>query len=250
MGLMHCSFMSEVLMRECSMNVFVPEKPHSDGKPGFPVVYLLHGRSDNYSAYVDHGVCALCKKYEFIVVMPDGARSFYSNMKCGQRYWDFISEELPRLVQTMFPIRQDRASTFAAGLSMGGYGALKLGLRCPERFGRIGAMSSVADISWVGRPGGGMSDEEVASIYGSRSGMTGTDDDLFTWLEKPAPACGRPLLKMSCGDADFLINDNREFVKRAQSAGWCVDYSETADIGHCWEFWMAQLPGIFEFFSK
>ena len=250
MALMHCDFTSLELMRRCSMNVFVPERPHSDGKAGFPVVYLLHGRSDDENAYVAHGVTALCEKYEFIVVMPDGARSFYSNMVCGQNYWNFIADELPKLISTMFPARTGRASTFAAGLSMGGYGALKLGLRCPERFSKIGAMSAVADISWVGRPEGTMSDVEVASIFGSRTGMIGTEDDLYTLLDRSAPECGRPALRMRCGDADFLISENREFVKRAQSANWSVDYAESPGDGHTWEFWMAELPGIFDFFSK
>ena len=250
MALMHCNFTSLELMRRCSMNVFVPEKPHSDGKPGFPVVYLLHGRSDDENAYVAHGITALCEKYEFIVVMPDGARSFYSNMACGQNYWNFTALELPKLISTMFPARTDRASTFAAGLSMGGYGALKLGLRCPERFSKIGAMSSVADISWVGRPEGCMDDLEVASIYGSRTGMIGTEDDLFTLLEKPAPACGFPQLRMRCGDADMLIGENRDFVQRAQKAQLDLDYAESPGDAHTWEFWMAELPGIFDFFSK
>lgn len=250
MAVMRVSFMSLVLMRSCSMNVFVPERAHSDGKAGFPVVYLLHGRSDDENGYLDHGVAALCEKYEFIAVMPDGARSFYSNMVCGQNYWDFISEELPKLVSTMFPIRTDRENTFAAGLSMGGYGALKLGLRQMERFSKIGAMSAVADISWVGRPEGGMSDVEVASIFGSRTGMIGTEDDLFTLLEKTVPACGRPQLRMRCGDADFLVEDNRRFVERARAADWNVDYAESPNEGHSWEFWMRELAGIFDFFSK
>ena len=166
MAIMHTLFTSLTLMRRCAMNVFVPEKPHSDGKAGFPVVYLLHGRSDDENSYADHGIRALAEKYEFIIVMPDGSRSFYSDMICGQKYWTFIAEELPQLIATMYPARTDRASTFATGLSMGGYGALKLGLRQPERFSKVASMSAVADIGWVGRAEGNMSDVEVASIYG------------------------------------------------------------------------------------
>ena len=99
MAIMHTLFSSATLKRRCAMNVFVPEKPHSDGKPGFPVVYLLHGRSDDENSYADHGIRALCEKYEFIVVMPDGARSFYCDMKSGEKYWTFISEELPAKIK-------------------------------------------------------------------------------------------------------------------------------------------------------
>lgn len=251
MAIMHTLFTSSVLMRRCAMNVYIPEKPHSDGKAGFPVVYLLHGRSDDENSYADHGIRALCEKYQFIVVMPNGERSFYCDMFSGQKYWTFISEEIPRLVSVMFPARQDRLNTFAAGLSMGGYGALKLGMRFPERFAKIGAMSAVADISWAGRKAGGMSDKEVISIFGSRTAMTGSGDDLFTLLEKPVPQCGRPELMMRCGTADILIEENREFVRRAAAAGnWSVDYKETPDATHTWTYWMPTLEEIFDFFSK
>ena len=251
MAIMHTLFFSGTLKRRCAMNVYVPERPHSDGKAGFPVVYLLHGRSDDENSYADHGIRALCEKYEFIAVMPDGARSFYCDMVSGEKYWTFISEELPRLISVMFPVRQDRANTFAAGLSMGGYGALKLGMRHPEKFAKIGAMSAVADIGWVGRKEGRMSDVEVESIYGSRTGMLGGDDDLFELLKRPAPACGRPELMVRCGDADMLVDSNREFIKRAAEAGgWNVDYKEAPGHGHTWEYWMSTLPEIFDFFSK
>ncbi len=250
MALMNCRFASLTLMRQCTMNVFVPERPHSDGRAGFPVVYLLHGRSDDENSYANHGIWQTCTGREFIVVMPDGGRSFYTDMASGEKYWTFLSEELPRLVATLFPARAGRENTFAAGLSMGGYGALKLGLRHPERYAKIGAMSAVADIGWAGRPEGGMSDWEIASIFGSRTGMLGGDNDLFELLKRPAPACGRPRLRVRCGDADGLVKENREFVKRAAAAGgWALDYQETPGAGHSWEFWMGELPGILDFFA-
>jgi S-formylglutathione hydrolase FrmB len=76
MAIMHTLFFSNTLKRRCAMNVYVQEWPHKDGKPGFPVVYLLHGRSDDENSYADHGIRALCEKYQFIAVMPDGGRSF------------------------------------------------------------------------------------------------------------------------------------------------------------------------------
>lgn len=251
MPVMHTRFSSKVLGHQCSMNIFVPDTAHPDGKAGFPVVYLLHGRGDDECSYTDHGMRIVCEKFPFIVVMPDGSRSFYTNLLSGERYWDLISEEIPQLIQTVTPARKERLNTFAAGLSMGGYGALKLGLTYPERFGKIGAMSAVADIAWVGRKAGGMSDAEVNNLFGSRTGMTGTENDLFTLLEKPVPASGRPELMLRCGDADGLVDDNREFVRRAQLAGnWQVDYAETPGIGHCWEFWMEKIVEIFDFFNK
>lgn len=251
MAVMRCLFTSNVLMRRCTMNVFVPEKPHPDGKPGFPVIYLLHGRSGDENSYCDRGLRAIAEQYSFVIVMPDGARSFYCDMVSGEKYWQFVSSELPELVKTMYPVRTERSQTFAAGISMGGYGALKLGLTFPERFSRIMALSAVADTAWVGKPQGGMFDDEVAAIFGSRTGMIGTDNDLFELLKRPAPACGRPQIALRCGDADGLVNENRDFVKHAEAAGnWDIDYVESPGHGHNWDYWNGVFPEIFDFFSK
>ena len=75
MALMHTLFTSSSLKRRSAMNVFVPEKPHSDGKPGFPVIYLLHGRSDDENSYADHGIRALAEKYGHMVDDKLHARS-------------------------------------------------------------------------------------------------------------------------------------------------------------------------------
>ena len=63
MAVMRCLFTSTTLMRRCTMNVFVPETPHPDGKPGFPVIYLLHGRSGDENSYVDHGLRPIAEKH-------------------------------------------------------------------------------------------------------------------------------------------------------------------------------------------
>ena len=250
MAVMHCLFSSEVLKRHCAMNVVVPEKPHPDGKRGFPVIYLLHGRSGDENSFLDRGLRPLAERYGFIVVMPGAARSFYMNMRSGEPYWSFISEELPDLVGTMFPARTDRADTFAGGISMGGYGALKLGLSFPERFSGVAAFSAVADIAWAGRKEGGMTDDEIMGIFGGRDAMIGTDDDLFVLLRRPVPSCGRPAVMMRCGDRDGLVRENRDFIRRASDCGWMIDYAECPGAGHNWDFWTPRLNDIFDFFQR
>ena len=250
MAMMRCMFTSTTLMRRCSMNVFVPETPHPDGKAGFPIIYLLHGRSGDENSYRDHGLRAIAEKHHFIVVTADAARSFYCNMVSGEKYWTFFTEELPRLMQVMYPIRTERSQTFVAGISMGGYGALKMALNFPERFSKVAVLSAAADISWLSRPGGGMFDVELCSIFGSTTGMIGNEHDLFELLKRPVPACGRPQLWMRCGDADMLIDGNREFVKRATAASWQANYQEIPGKIHNWDCWTPLMPEIFDFFSK
>src|SRR4030095_358208 len=81
------------------------------------------------------------------VIMPAVDRSFYQNMERGARYWDFLSEELPDIFRQFFPLSSKRDDTFAAGLSMGGYGALRLGLAKPEQFAAVASLSGALDLN-------------------------------------------------------------------------------------------------------
>src|SRR6476619_7886720 len=100
-----------------------------------PVLYLLHGLSDDDTIWlrrtsIERYVAAL----GLAVVMPQVHRSFYTDEAYGNRYWTYLSEELPEIVHGFFRLSRRREDTFVAGLSMGGYGALKWALRDPGRF--------------------------------------------------------------------------------------------------------------------
>ncbi|MPN03303.1 hypothetical protein SDC9_150530 [bioreactor metagenome] len=110
-------------------------------------------------------------------------------------------------------------------------------------------MSAVADIGWVGRPEGGMADIEVAAIFGSRTAMLGTDNDLFEVLKRFAPGAIRPKLWMRCGVGDELVSTNREFKARLEAAGgWKLDYREQPGV-HDWNFWLGIMPELLDFFT-
>ena len=141
MAFLRVDFYSEALGSGTGMNVLLPEAAQgigfdaSAGTGALPVLYLLHGLSDDHTAWMRRtSLERYAASRRLAVVMPCGGRSFYTNEAHGGRYWDFISEELPRAVQSFFPVSRRREDTFAAGLSMGGYGALKLALRHPDRY--------------------------------------------------------------------------------------------------------------------
>ena len=115
----------------------------SDGPP--PLLYLLHGLSDDHTAW--HRYTAIGRYAEtagLAVVMPAVHRSFYANEAHGHRYWDFVSEELPAVVHEFLRVTDRPEETFVAGLSMGGYGALKLALTHPERYAAAASLSGGA----------------------------------------------------------------------------------------------------------
>ena len=107
-----------------------------------PVLYLLHGLSDDETIWMRRtSIERYAAQYGLAVVMPNGARSYYADMLRGGKYWTYLSEELPKVMQSFFRISDRREDTFAAGLSMGGYGAMKLALHCPERFAAAASLS-------------------------------------------------------------------------------------------------------------
>src|SRR5678815_1741952 len=118
----HC--FSESLAQSVSFYVLLPDG--SVRRP-YPTLYLLHGLSDDHTIWLRRtSIERYSAARNLAVVMPAGARSFYQDMASGPRYWTFLSEELPALCRQWFPLSDDREDNFAAGLSMGGYGALRL----------------------------------------------------------------------------------------------------------------------------
>jgi len=150
MALVHCDFFSEALGLSTSMCVILPQAT-GGGQIGMasaaaakqhPALWLLHGLSDDHTIWqrrtsIERYVAPL----GLAVVMPAGGRSFYADMAHGLRYWTFLSEELPALARSFFPLSEAREDNFVAGLSMGGYGAFKWALRCPQQFAAAASLS-------------------------------------------------------------------------------------------------------------
>src|SRR4051812_23558049 len=140
MALVRCDFFSDVLGLSTSMTVVLPQATSSQiGMTGAataddaPVLYLLHGLSDDDTIWQRRtSIERYAAPLGLAVVMPQVARSFYTDEAYGGRFWTYVSEELPALVSELFRVSTAREDTFVAGLSMGGYGALKLALRQPH----------------------------------------------------------------------------------------------------------------------
>ena len=215
-------------------------------------MYLLHGLSDDDSIwYRRTSVERYAEQYNLLIIMPDGGRSFYTDAVVGDNYWTFISEELPDIVENIFNLRPARENTFAAGLSMGGYGALKLGLRCPDKFAAVAGLSSVTDIkcrfraetskSW--RP-------ELYRIFGGISQLAPRGNDLFDLAQKAVDS-GKQLPKILsiCGKNDFMIRDNRKFNKLMQQINYPDFHSFERPGSHTWEFWDEHIQDALKFFN-
>lgn len=250
MAFIECKFHSESLRMATSMNVILPQKTSSQigmkgkvAKGKFPVLFLLHGLSDDETIWCRRtSIERYVAELGIAVVMPNAGRSFYTDMAAGQKYWTFISEELPRVVQSFFPVSDKREDNFVAGLSMGGYGAFKLALSKPETYCFGASLSGALDINSLN--GVTFSNEEYENIFGPAEKVKNSENDLFHLAEKLFKSKKQtPELFMSCGTEDFLYKVNRKFKKHLEKLKAKFTYDE-APGNHNWGYWDLKIQKV------
>lgn len=247
MALIHCDFFSNVLGLSSSMYVILPQSGHNvTGKnKKYPVLYLLHGLSDDHSMWLRKtSIERYVDSMELAVVMPAVHRSFYTDMASGYKYWSFISEELPEIAQSLFPLSSKREDTFAAGLSMGGYGAMKLALRCPDKFAAAASLSGAVYI--LNHKDEMEENQEFINIFGGYDKMEGSENDLRFLADKLA--CShelKPKLFQCCGTEDFLYQDNLKFRDYCKKLSLDLTYEEEPGV-HEWGYWDKKIQRVLE----
>ena len=254
MALIQCDFFSEVLGLSCSMNVILPQQTtnqiglenRATGKK-HPTLYLLHGLSDDHTIWLRRtSIERYVAPLGLAVVMPAVHRSFYTDMERGYRYWTFISEELPSICRSFFPLSDRREDNFVAGLSMGGYGAFKLALSCPDRFAAGASLSGAVDIAAHNDAKEVQSNPEAENIFGDLSKIRGSRNDLFHLARQVAESDGpKPKLFQCVGTEDFLYRDNIRFRDFAKELNLDLTYEEGPGI-HEWGFWDKMIQRVLE----
>jgi len=259
MALIHCHFNSQVLDLKSTLSVILPDLALSEaGVPPvishqrYPTLYLLHGLSDDHTVWQRRtSIERYVEGLNLAVVMPAVERSFYTDMAAGLRYWTFISEELPAIARSYFPLSELRDENYVAGLSMGGYGAFKLALTHPERYAAAASLSGALDVVRVAREEQAERQKELKHIFGEVADLENGPNDLFHLAEQVVqPGTPRPNLYQCCGTEDFLYEDNLRFRAHAKALGLEVTY-EAGPGDHEWSYWdqqiqrvLAWLPGV------
>ena len=253
MAFLQIQFFSQALNVASTVNVILPEGSQgigvtaSDGTALPKVLYLLHGYSDDHSIWMRRtSVERYAAAHNLAVIMPAVNHSFYCNEVYGERYWDYVSEELPRIMHRFFRLSDKPEDTYVAGLSMGGYGAMRLALTYPERFKAAasfsGAVNTIRELASIPA----IRQDRWRSVLGDLSKAPGSEVDLMHLLEVNASAPKKPRLYISCGTADFLYDQHQAFVPALKKHGWPVTHYEEPGIGHEWAFWDTQIKAFIE----
>lgn len=221
-------YFSEALGRQTAANVIVPQIKQQSG---FPVFYLLHGLSDDHTAWMRRtSVERYMDGLPMIVVMPDGGRGFYTDAEQGFAYESAIVRDLVPFIDATFQTCAGRGGRCIGGLSMGGYGALKLALKFPEMF--CGATSHSGALTKAHHRRDGET-AELDRIFG-RNGEGGPND-LFALAEK-IERSKLPALRIDCGTEDSLLDRSRDFHAHLERLAIPHEYAEFSG-GHDWNYW-------------
>lgn len=242
MALMQITFMSSTLGMNTEMNVFMPENPTS---PTLKTVYLLHGMSDNqanWSRYTSIERFLIGKNVA--VIMPTTHMGWYTDMECGYRpFFTHVADEVPAVARRFFPQLSDkREDNFIAGLSMGGYGALKIGLARSECFEKIACYSGAYE--YVKHQVGPYWDSIFGDTPEKRRKHT-----IEAYVENiAANNLRKPPIYMWCGTEDFLLEDSRKTHELLVANEFDITYAESAG-NHEWRCWEEQFLKSLDFFG-
>ena len=258
MTVLKINFLSKYLGYQTNVTICLPRPHQEDGgdfyRPGmkFQTLYLLHGYSGDNTDYVDFtSIVRYADEARVAVVMPAGYNAFYTDDPHGPRYWRYVSEELPQVCQSLFPLSAKREDNFVAGLSMGGDGAMKVGIMKCEAYAAVLCMSGASmnpdELTEVterrrARQADAAADDlptiDMATLYGDPDHFKGSVNDVWHYAKLNVEAKKRlPKFLITVGDKDFL----REQVEDANAYLTGLGFDSTFELvpgyGHEWDFW-------------
>jgi S-formylglutathione hydrolase FrmB len=229
------------------LNIILPDPKRMNGVPvrERKVLYLLHGLSDDGSAWQRYSsVETLAKDYGLVVVMPSVGRSFYIDQPNGINYFSYLVEELPQYLNDVFHLAPKREDTYIAGLSMGGYGAMKAALLHPELYSVAASFSGVLSLNHLQAYPNDPRKPEFEFLFGDLGKLPGSNHDLAAWLQRAVEnKLELPDLYISCGRQDDLYPLSKQFFAACQSLGLKSFYHEQ-DGKHDWYFWDTEIKRI------
>ena len=234
---------SDAVMESSNIGVTPSRFNYYSDSLNVPVLYLYHGTFGDDSDWVRFSrIESYAQEYNIAVVMPNAANSCFRNMpRGGPRYYSFLTDELPEIVNWMFPVSRKREDTFVAGLSMGAYGAFYIGMSCPEKFSHVACLSG----AYGGFKNFG-TDSVWSLAFADDEKLENTDEDLYYLSEKlTKEAAGYPELYICCGTEDMIYSETERFRLHLNHIGMNYTYHEQPGK-HDFAFWDDEIKRVLE----
>lgn len=228
-------------------NVILP-RTYAISKRRYPVLYLLHGYTDDYSAWVTKShVTEHARKYAEIIVMPEGGTGWYVNNYTDPKLaWeDYLIKDLIPFVDSHYRTIASRRGRAIAGLSMGGFGAMTLGLRHPDLFATVASLSGAlagAQADFYRSLDDPKLKKLIEDDFGPPDNPQRALEDPFELIKKVPPG-QLPELYLSIGSADFLLEQNRAYVRLLAQRGIRYRYCEIPGK-HEWPVWDSEIRRV------
>ena len=239
------NFYSKALTQTVTVNVLLPEKKKTEDGVGvvdgtYKTLWLLHGLSKDHTAWLRRSnIERFAEDYGIAVVLPEVGRYWYTDTSNGEKYFTFITEELPTMCRGCFKGMSDkREDNLIAGNSMGGYGAVKAALHHPDKYFGCVSLSGALDVTRKNRV---CNLPEWRAIFGfdlqDPMELEGSFHDLFAEVRRKAEAgVELPKMYLWCGTEDTLIKINRDYHALLTELGVEHTYEES-EGDHSWHWW-------------
>jgi S-formylglutathione hydrolase FrmB len=215
----------------------------------YPVLYLLHGGGQDHTAFATRGWFRAQVWRDMIIVTPNVGDSWYVNSVAEPKakYEDFVVKDLVEYVDSRYRTTASREGRAVAGVSMGAWGAMLLGLKHHQLFAAVGAFSAPYGISRQD-PKMDMT-SRTQQRFGAPETAERRERDPST-LVAEIPLESVPWLHIACGNQDLFVADNRRFVERLSARKIPYEYRELSPFGHSWDVWDGQLVNFIDVLSK
>jgi len=239
---------SKLMGRKMPYQVILPDNYFAKVETGrrYPVLYLLHGLFGHFDNWTSRtSVVNYSSGYDLIIVAVEGGDGWYTDnlTKDGASYESYIIKELIPEIDKRYRTLDRGQHRAVAGLSMGGYGAIKFGLKYPDLFAVVGSFSGAIGAATVTEkeiPGG--VGKSIDELFGPRGSVIRKANDPFDIVRRASPDQIKkfPFLYLDCGTEDFLFQNNRDFVALLIEKRVPHEFRELPG-GHAWPYWNAQL---------
>lgn len=239
---------SKLMARKMPYNVIVPAKydAKENATVKYPVIYLLHGLTGKYDNWPTRTkLQEYAKSVDAIIVSVEGANGWYTDSftDVNDKYESYIIQELVPEVEKKFRADSRREKRAIAGLSMGGYGALKFGIKYPQMFVLAGSFSGALGAATY--PDLGRSDASLNSlktVFGPADSDLRKANDIFSLIRQATPEQIKalPFLYVDCGTEDFLFSNNQEFMNLLVQKKVVHEFRQLPGA-HTWPYWDKQI---------